>query len=558
MKSKVVVIGLDGATLTLLEPWMEQGKLPNMAKLAREGSCGYLESTPEKLSPAAWTSFSTGVNPGRHGIFHFFTVDAGTLKVRINNATQRRVEPFWNLAGRAGKRVCVINVPVTYPADKINGCMISGWDAPSIQSKGFTCPPELIDEITNQFHDYPLAPSIKKFSSTQPDLAIEDLHRVLDLRIALSKYMLGKEDWDIFITVLTETDQAQHFFWHLTDKTHPLYSDDMIKKYGDAILGIYEKCDRFIGELMKDLGDDATVFIVSDHGAGTNCLGNQYLPVLLERTGFLRKKRNSARLTKTLITLKRKFIFKLFLLIGYDLKKKLKDILAKKFDVGLQSIIASYDWANTSAYPAGANLRINVKSREAYGIVSKGEEYDNIVNTLISTLKGCVDLKTGRPIIKDIVKKKDAYCGAYMDDAPDLILKWADDFVISGISCRMENGSQLKIPGLVLDTDDAEWTGDHADYGIFMAKGPHIKSGYNIHNPSIMDIAPSILYLMGIPVPEDWDGKVLTGIFKEEFLNENWLQTADTIEADKVTEKAYSDKEEDEIKNRLRDLGYLE
>ena len=540
------------------------GQTAAYGKDGREGSSGHLESTPEKFSAAAWTSFSTGVNPGRHGIFHFFVVDAGTLKVRINNATHRKVEPFWNLAGRAGKRVCVINVPTTYPADKVNGCMISGWDAPSIQSKGFTCPPELIDEVIKQFHDYPLVPSIKKFSSTQPDLAIEDLHRVLDLRIALSKYLFGKEDWDLFITVLTETDQVQHFFWHLTDKTHPLYSNDLVNKYGDAILGIYKKCDRFIGEMMKDLGDDATIIIVSDHGAGTNCLGNHYLSVLLERTGFLRKKSNSSGLNEALLALKRKFIFKLSVLIGYDLKQKLKGALGKKQDEsGIKPVLdmASYDWAYTRAYPAGVNLRINVKGREAFGVVPEGEEYDKVVNTLISTLKGCVDLETGRPVIKDIVRREDAYNGAYMDDAPDLILKWADDFVISGISCRMENGSHLKIPRLVLDTYDAEWTGEHADYGIFLAKGPHIKGGHNVHNPSITDIAPSILYLMGIPVPDERDGKVLTGIFKEEFLKENRLQTADASEAThayKATEEAYSDEEEEEIKKRLRDLGYLE
>ncbi len=232
MKKKVVVIGLDGAPFTLLKPWMEQGMLPNMAKIMQEGSFGHLKSTPEYMSPPAWTSFSTGSNPGKHGIFHFYSIDASTFKVRINNSTHRMVDPFWNQIGRAGKRVCVVNVPTTYPADKVNGCMVSGWDAPSIQSEGFTHPPELIDEILENFHDYPLVPSIKKFTISQPELAIKDLQRVLDLRISLSKYLLKKESWDMFTTVITETDQVQHFFWHLTDKTHPMFSQELSDKYG--------------------------------------------------------------------------------------------------------------------------------------------------------------------------------------------------------------------------------------------------------------------------------------------------------------------------------------
>lgn len=557
MKKKVVVIGLDGATFTLLQPWMEQGKLPHIARMMREGSFGRLASTPEKLSPAAWTSFATGVNPGRHGIFHFFIVDPKTLKVRIINATGRKVEPFWIHAGKAGKRVCVINVPVTFPADTVNGCMISGWDAPSIQSKGFSYPPELIDEIVRQFHDYPLVPSIKKFSS-QPEAVIADLHRVLDLRIALSKYLLKKEDWDIFVTVLTETDQVQHFFWHLTDASHPLHkNNNLYSKYGDAVLGIYEKCDRFIGETMTDLGEDATIIIVSDHGAGINALGNQYLPVLLEKTGFLRKKCQPSSLNKSVHVLKNFLISRLSLLFSHNQLQKLKKILKGNFDFGLDAIVADYDWANSTAYPVGANLRINVKGREALGVVSEGKEYEKVIHALITTLKGCVDIETGKPVITDVIRKEDAYSGGFMEDAPDLIVKWVDDFVIAGISCRTADGSLVKILPIDIDPYEENWTGEHADYGIFMAKGPDIKNHHCVHSPRITDIAPSIMYLMGIPLPDDRDGKVLTDIFTEAFLKRDQTPAVNFTGGDNVEGMAYSKEEEDALKQRFRDLGYM-
>lgn len=557
MKKKVVVIGLDGATLTLLQPWMEQGKLPHLASMIREGSFGRLASTPEKLSPGAWTSFSTGVNPGKHGVYHFFVVDPTTLKTRIVNASCRKVEPFWVHAGKAGKRVCVINVPVTYPSDHVNGCMISGWDAPSIQSKGFSYPPELIDEIVRQFHDYPLVPSIKRFGS-QPDALIADLHRMLDLRIALSKYLLKKEDWDLFVTVLTETDQVQHFFWHLTDRSHPLHNDKLYSKYGDVVLGIYEKCDHFIGEMMAELGEDVTIVIMSDHGAGMNSLGKHYLPALMEKTRFLQKKRNPSSFYNLLNALKNIIVYNLSPMLNYNVKQKLKKIIPINFVVGLDAILADYDWANTMVYPFDANLRINVKGRESLGVVSEGEEYEKVVTALVSMLKGCVDIETGRPVITDIIRKEDAYSGEFTDDAPDLILKWVDDFIIGGISCRAPDGAQVKIPPLAIGHHEENWTGEHADYGIFMAKGPDINNHHFTHPPQITDIAPTIMYLLGIPLPEGRDGKVLTDMFAEAFLKRNPSPMPHPVVGDHAMEMTYSTEEEDLLKQRFRDLGYMQ
>lgn len=555
MKKRVFVIGLDGATFRLLRPWIDEGRLPNLANFTKEGSYGDLESTPEKMSPAAWTSFSTGTNPGKHGIFHFFSIDPGTFKVRINNSTYRDGNPFWNYIGNAGKKVCVVNVPSTYPSDKVNGCMVSGWDAPSIRSEGFTHPPELINEIIKNFHDYPLTPTIKKYTISQPELAIKDMHRVLDLRISLSKYLLSKECWDLFVTVFTETDQVQHHFWHVIDKSHPMYSEAMAKRYSDAIFGIYKKCDSFIGELIESCGKETTIMVVSDHGAGINCLGKHYMPVWLERIGLLKTNDIGAF---GWLSIKRRLYGRVRSLISYENRQKIKKIFGIEksgFDpASMLEEMSFYDWSKTKVYPADSNLRINLKGRQVFGIVSPGAEYEEVSNCVISMLKRSTDLKTGRKIVKEALKKEEAYRGKYVEDAPDIIIKWADDFVLSGISCKAEDGSKIAVPELSIPI---EWTGEHSDQGIFMAKGPGIIKGLNVTKACITDIPPTIIYQMGLPIPEGMDGMVLTEIFNEKFLKVTPPKSLGADSPSNTQRKEYSIEEAKEVEERLKNLGYL-
>jgi len=151
----VTVIGLDGATFRLILPWVKQGKLPTLKKMMDQGVWGNLQSTIHPLSPQAWASFMTGKNPGKHGIFEFVEHKANSYDLRYVNGGFVQGKKIWKLLSDAGKKVCVINVPFTYPPEKVNGNLIAGLDAPGLCSD-FCYPPELLTEIIHKFGDYQL------------------------------------------------------------------------------------------------------------------------------------------------------------------------------------------------------------------------------------------------------------------------------------------------------------------------------------------------------------------------------------------------------------------
>ncbi len=153
IKGRVLVIGLDGATLDLICPWVKEGRLPNLARLMKGGIYGKLESTIPAQTPVAWTSFMTGMNAGKHGIPDYVTHEPNSYKIEYINATYRRAKPIWSIVGDRGGRVGVVNVPMTYPPEAVNGFMISGMDTPGTDAT-FTYPPDLYGEITEKFGDY--------------------------------------------------------------------------------------------------------------------------------------------------------------------------------------------------------------------------------------------------------------------------------------------------------------------------------------------------------------------------------------------------------------------
>ncbi|MBW2173068.1 MAG: alkaline phosphatase family protein, partial [Deltaproteobacteria bacterium] len=265
---RVYVLGLDGATFDLIAPWVSRGELPNMKRLMDEGSHGSLMSALPAHSAPSWSSFITGKNPGKHGIFDF----------------------IWAIASRYDKKVAVVNVPMTFPPEKVNGIMISGMDAPGIDSN-FTYPTALSGEIKRIIGDYSLEAGLWSYiNKGEINLAIEKQHETIDKRFEVTKYLMNNYPWDLFVSVFTATDRVQHAFWKYMDPGHPLYRPEEAKKYGDAILNVYRKMDHIVGYLLDHLSEDTVLFIMSDHGAGLCSNKTLYLNNWLCKEGLLEYK----------------------------------------------------------------------------------------------------------------------------------------------------------------------------------------------------------------------------------------------------------------------------
>jgi predicted AlkP superfamily phosphohydrolase/phosphomutase len=261
--SRLFVIGLDGATFDLLEPWLDAGELPHLKALITGGVYGELRSVYPILSPVAWTSMATGVNPGKHGIFDFEYPDPGTPgKQLLYTAEQRRALPVWKLLSEAGKSVAVLNVPMTYPPDDVNGVMVSGFPYPDRPNLEYTHPRDLQSSLGN----YPLD---KMGEGLVKGAEAVKLSEIVESRDAVAR-VLG--DWmktrtdDMTWAVFTATDRIQHFFWGMMDPKHPYHTEELGREFGNSIHEFWMAMDKRLGDIVAALPADATIMIVSDHG----------------------------------------------------------------------------------------------------------------------------------------------------------------------------------------------------------------------------------------------------------------------------------------------------
>ena len=567
---KVVVIGLDAATWTLIRPWMEEGSMPNLAQLMRGGVSGTLQSVLPPITPPAWTSFMTGKQPGKHGIFNFVETEHGGYAMNYANATSRRSPTMWKLLNDAGFTVGTMNIPFTYPPEKLNGFQISGMDTPS-ESSPFIHPPELREELVRQLgKDIQL--DLRFLGSMTTD---ERRHQVLEemeqmdeqwLKVAL--YLLENHPQDVMMFVFMSVDTVQHYFWQYMDKGHFLHDPALAAKFGGAIRRVYERLDAAVGQIIAKLPAETAVFVVSDHGGGPVVDRTIFLNRYLAQLGLLHYKENA---TSGFRAFAQKGMRAGFSLIRGSLSSRQKVKLAALFPEMRRKSELAYssftviDWSKTKAYcsevlAAPPSILINLKGVKPEGIVEPAD-YDALVNEIIAKIAELRDPRDGQPVIKKVWRRDELFHGPFAHETADLILDWwSEDSLFSTQPSFPEDTNE---PALVIrehkPSDASEWGGTHRLHGIVVGRAPAFKNGAEIYDPKLIDLAPTILHLLGVPVPADMDGQVLEGLFEPEFLAAHPIRAgaaSGTSEAGR--ESGYTDEESAKVEERLQALGYLE
>lgn len=562
LMGRVLVIGLDGATFDLITPWVESGELPNMGKLMGEGATGNLKSVVPPMSPPAWNSFMTGNNPGKHGIFDFTERKDKSYETRFINATSRKSPAIWQYLSEAGKRVAVLSVPITYPPEKVNGVMLSGFDAPGVAGaidKSAAYPPELCEEINSKVGEYPMGANI--YASTDPEEIMNASVKAIEKKTAAALYLYKREPWDLFIFVLGETDAASHRLWRFCDPRSPLKNgDDSHRKMDKALLTVYKKADESIGKFLQIVPRDTTVMIMSDHGLGGNSDKAVYLNRWIENEGFLKFNTSKAFITSGLQLAKRYGVRFLPSIV----KRMVFRLTGIPNMVETLVRFSTIDWKHTVAYseetPYFPSIWINLKGREPNGTVEP-DDYLPICEKIKNRLYEWQNPYTGQKMVKHVYRKEEIYSGEWVAKSPDLIIEWNLD---QGYSYIFRQSMGKRKPSVCLINQKEKKgvkSADHRDYGILMADGPHIKGPLEIKSAEIIDLAPTILYLANLPVPSNMDGRVLKKIFQEEYLKSFPIQYGDeTATGIKLTRthRDYSMEEENTIKERLQGLGYIE
>jgi predicted AlkP superfamily phosphohydrolase/phosphomutase len=548
---RTLIIGLDGATLTLIAPLVRAGYLPALGRLMTQGIYSHVQAWPNMNSEAGWTSLVTGYNPGQHSIYHLAKRTQCKDRWRPVTAADRKKDPFWCLLSAAGQRVGIINVPLSYPADPINGFMLGGMHTPGIHSPGFAHPPELCDELRRQGIDYVIdVPNLEDLCYRDPQRALREAQHMVDARSRTVLHLMKTHPWDVLLAVFAVTDILQHFFW--PDEGSPVENDAWT-----PVRRIYQQIDSFLSEALALIDENTTVLVVSDHGFGPAHFGQQCLNQLFAQLGLLHyyqyERRLKSQLLKNLLLYGRR-------VIPYWLQDPLVRVFPRLHGQALhESKFSGIDWSHTQvfAHPYGGQVYINLEGREKEGIVP-AEEYDPLRARVRDILLDLTDPTIGHRVVRAVYRREDLYHGPYLEQAADLLIEWEHDVPRDSL-CYCAAGTSITVQSPNKFGRDKQVTGLHHPQGIFIACGPHIKRGVAVANATIYDIAPTILYLQDHPIPGDMDGKVLTDIFTEEHLRHHPVQQSEPASIGAQAAEADLDaKEVRKIEECLQGLGYIE
>ena len=552
-KTKVLIVGLDGVPLSLIEAWATEGKLPTLRKLMEEGTVGELRSTIPPTSGPSWSTFMTGKNPGKTGIYDFLYRREGTYVFPPVNASQRDGIALWRLLSNRGRKVGVVNVPISYPVEEVNGYMISGWMTP-YSAQDFCYPADLWRELRDQIGYYTIYPT-ETFAESRRDSFFRACDELLNLRSRTVSYLMDRYPTDLFMVVLFDTDRVLHQLWHYLDPGHPWRQPGDGTDKSGPVVRYFQRVDEKLAEIVARADEDTVIIILSDHGMGPAhnfiVLNNWLLEV-----GLLQLKRDPFRLLKRWLfdagfTLRN--VHRIADRIGLAKHAEYKGLYS--MDYLMKLVFLSFldvDWSRSKAYSFGRHLGsiyLNVRGREPEGIVEPGREYEQVREEIMRLARGFVHPCTGEPLIGEILKREDIYQGPYLDRAPDLILRPRDERnIFFGLA---DFGSNVTVDTVY------RYSGMHRDYGLLIMTGKGVKKGAAIEGAGIEDLAPTILYAMECPVPQDMDGRVLSEVFTEEFKNQVTLLQSEEGSSRELHETAYTEEAEEEIKDRLRGLGYL-
>ena len=490
----MLVIGLDGATFDVMDSLLAEGALPNLAALRDRGVTATLTTVLPAESPPAWTSAITGVNPGKHNIFDFFHMSRTGSQALLTSALDRRARPVWHFLNEAGYRTGIMNIPLTFPPDRVDGFFISGFPYGSATT-GFTYPAEL--EAT--LGEYPL----DLFGESLPPKGREGLllahfRHTMDRQAEEAERLLTSQKWDLFWVVFTGTDKVQHFFWKFADPKNPEYDPAGAMQFGTAIRDVFVRVDAIIGELVAKAGPGVDVIVMSDHGFGP-------IHRELRLTNWLR-------------------------------------------DEGFIKADSTGGITEVDAFPPGpftGLLRVNVKGRDWQGQVEPGAPAEAVRDRLMARLDSLVEPESGEKFVQRMYTREELYSGPYTKNAPDIVFVESPTFFVGrgtpGDSAAFGNPSFT-------------FSGFHRPEGILVAAGPRFRKDSARKEESILDVAPTLYWLFDVDMPSDLDGVVMDGLVKVDSLKSRppRVGTEEAVIAPTDTTSNEADREV------LKSLGYVQ
>lgn len=549
---KVAVFGLDGITFDLLQPWIDGGQLPNLARLIEEGASGRLRSTIPPVSASAWASFFTGTNPGQHGMIDFTYPAEDGYEIKVTNSQTRSAPVLWEIVGDAGRKVGVISMPMTFPPQPVNGFMLCSFLVPTADSD-YTFPVSLQDEIAESHGHFPMHMS-ERGRGTDPRRFIRAVTEMEIARAQVVRDLMKNKPWDMFIYVFETTDNLQHEVWHLLDSTHPLHDPVLAKAIMPDILDYYRTVDRLLGDMISLAPDHTLVIAMSDHGFGPF---HRFFHInnWLSKHGWLKFKRTPLSLLKRVgfkagITPINalKWVTRLGL---SGLRKNVKRGRGRGMLRRLFLSLDDVDWSRTKAFSVGnfGQVYLNLAGQRPQGIVTKSD-CESLCKSIASAALALRDPADGSQVVKRVYRRDELFHGSSVRRLPDLILHTDRARYVS--FGHADFGSNR------ITEPSTGQTGHHHMEGVVCLFGPGVSVGKRLDGTSILDLAPTILRYLGVHIPTHMDGQVIFDAFTDGFNGENPPEFYDSaVGADNDDAGFSTDEERELVLERLRGMGYV-
>jgi predicted AlkP superfamily phosphohydrolase/phosphomutase len=510
---RIVVIGLDSCDADLVQLWSKEGRLPYMSSLIKKGVWTRLLSTRGLFADAPWPSFNIGVSPAKHSFYKFLQLKRGTTEIIRVGAYEVRQLPFWSLFQNGGKKIAVFDVPKTYPVQGPNGIQVASWGEHYPLIQGCSLPTSMLQELNSRFGKYRHPYEVISPGTSKEMRLYEKMLTNIDQKAKATRFLMDQEDWDLFVSVFAEPHYGGHQLYHHYDPRHWAHDSQRAKLLADSLPTLYSRIDSALSALLSDISDEATLFIVSVHGISTNYSANHLMTSVLEKLGFQIPPANGhADISKK----GGRFLHAFTQLAPWALRDFINErILPQSIQDRLLSRLfsSSIDWKRSKAFFLPSDhfqgfISLNLKGREPWGIVQPGSDYDQVCEEIRSELMRLVNPDTGNPAIQEVVQVSKIYHGENLWNLPDLVIRWSEDGYIR----------QLHHPkfGIISDQGFKLRKSQHTVDGFMIAAGKHINQEAVLNGATTMDLAPTILHLMGQPIPKDIDGRVLMELLNEK------------------------------------------